>query len=193
MFPYIGLPHHGHGGFPRARGDVPIHWPATPRARGFSPRTRGCSCGVVHREGETVVFPAHAGMFRALLFGSASKSRFPRARGDVPRENKKRSSPAGFPRIRGDVPNLKDQLDLDVWFSPHTRGCSSLFQLSRPSSQCFPRIRGDVPYFKTLIKLPHVFSPHTRGCSLSECADKSIHIVFPAYAGMFLHHHRYHP
>ena len=50
--------------FPRARGDVPqiTDWRAEDEA--FSPRTRGCSAIASEAKKHTMVFPAHAGMFR---------------------------------------------------------------------------------------------------------------------------------
>ena len=70
-----------------------------------------------------------------------------------------------FPRIRGDVPEYIMAYVRDLWFSPHTRGCSyfirddtivhgvfpayaGMFRTSAPvksKSTSFPRIRGDVP------------------------------------------------
>ena len=71
----------------------------------------------------------------------------------------------GFPRIRGDVPELQSQLGGVALFSPHTRGCSAVWEAARAidpvfpayagmflllhmpcgAAARFPRIRGDVP------------------------------------------------
>ena len=70
--------------FPRIRGDVPFAPSILLGMNWFSPHTRGCSAALARSCCPAAVFPAYAGMFRALLFGSASKSGFPRIRGDVP-------------------------------------------------------------------------------------------------------------
>ena len=131
--------------FPRIRGDVPRQSTACPTMGVFSPHTRGCSFARASRHHGASVFPAYAGMFRAVSAPSRALT--------------------GFPRIRGDVP---DQAIGEVGlgeFSPHTRGCSSrvtrarqspsvfpayagMFRLGRGDAACFfgfPRIRGDVP------------------------------------------------
>ena len=50
----------------------------------------------------------------------------------------------------------------------------------------FPRIRGDVPGIVDVFLPAATFSPHTRGCSQPTILHANAHIVFPAYAGMFL-------
>ena len=156
-----------------------------PLPTSFSPHTRGCSCAFWAGKLAENVFPAYAGMF---LKNPGHK---PRA--------------CSFPRIRGDVPDIRPASIVRMMFSPHTRGCSSAYQLQRnqgpvfpayagmflgllgcgspPSS--FPRIRGDVPWLWTTILVPALFSPHTRGCSPSYPSTASKTHVFPAYAGMF--------
>ena len=94
--------------FPRARGDVPVLFQKIGTVTVFSPRTRGCSERAARGRHRPCVFPAHAGMFRFPIDAKYSKTRFPRARGDVPREKQK-----------------KDPHQL---FSPRTRGCSVLLQ-----------------------------------------------------------------
>ena len=64
MFRSLSKTHANIYGFPRARGDVPVQLRRVRYPMMFSPRTRGCSAvmGVDHHS--SVVFPAHAGMFR---------------------------------------------------------------------------------------------------------------------------------
>ena len=173
-------------GFPRIRGDVPAVKAMVNLGEEFSPHTRGCSVvyGVLHSVLD--VFPAYAGMFLC--------------------------SPAiwntlvGFPRIRGDVPSRAGLDKLRSRFSPHTRGCSGHFRMLKPHQNVFPayagmfrrfrpgcgllarflRIRGDVPLIAATAPSVRLFSPHTRGCSYIIGVDVSPHLVFPAYAGMFL-------
>ena len=114
-------------------------------------------------------------------------------------------SPRRFPRIRGDVPRQGSPSSLRRPFSPHTRGCSSpgltvvveeavfptyagMFRCRTPANRAsggFPRIRGDVPR-ASIFHLPVCsFPPHTRGCSGKGRHEGCPEGVFPAYAGMF--------
>ena len=133
--------------FPRIRGDVPLSFSSFWTPVTFSPHTRGCSGVPVGWElaRKPRVFPAYAGMFRALC-------------ADCPLIR-------GFPRIRGDVPGTMATPVSTDRFSPHTRGCSErpptqirypwvfpayagMFLGCRsrfPNHEGFPRIRGDVP------------------------------------------------
>ena len=70
--------------FPRARGDVPPCQKCRVKLVLFSPRTRGCSGAAAGGAVAGTVFPAHAGMFRALEIFLTPAHGFPRARGDVP-------------------------------------------------------------------------------------------------------------
>ena len=153
------------GGFPRIRGDVPCGVTANRASRKFSPHTRGCSSFADSSPPSWSVFPAYAGMFR--------------------RQNRVRPSIRSFPRIRGDVPQQSNKRLTRLWFSPHTRGCSSTQALNLESHTVFPayagmfrrfclrlvgrtsfpRIRGDVPVFPQPKAFANWFSPHTRGCS----------------------------
>ena len=110
-----------------------------------------------------------------------------------------------FPRARGDVPTTDIRRTSLTTFSPHTRGCSyeaakleydqavfpayaGMFRSNTIASHDvtrFPRIRGDVPCFNRSQSSVRVFSPHTRGCSHVADEAGDIANVFPAYAGMF--------
>ena len=172
--------------FPRIRGDVPVVGGDDDWSWEFSPHTRGCSLGMPKPPCGKPVFPAYAGMFRQRVAHNQTAKGFPRIRGDVP---------SGF--YPGAAPTV---------FSPHTRGCSQLFERAEVSPvvfpayagmflfqtilrccrHCFPRIRGDVPYLGMLVQVLVSFSPHTRGCSGDSIQLTAGFIVFPAYAGMFL-------
>ena len=71
-------------GFPRIRGDVPTCRQGYSPGRRFSPHTRGCSVPRVCLIRRHHVFPAYAGMFRAVSAPSSALTGFPRIRGDVP-------------------------------------------------------------------------------------------------------------
>ena len=172
--------------FPRARGDVPPRGQNFGLLKPFSPRTRGCSFFAGAHDAGTLVFPAHAGMFRCMWCVAMRCGCFPRARGDVP--------PASRPTRAANR------------FSPRTRGCSAL-AIRRPNGDivfpahagmflmtpsrdrrtaCFPRARGDVPAVVNAAALSAPFSPRTRGCSALAIRRPNGDIVFPAHAGMFL-------
>ena len=172
-------------GFPRIRGDVPRARMPRFGVGEFSPHTRGCSSCLILLIPKKLVFPAHAGMFRSWRCAQCLRR--------------------GFPRTRGDVPNRGFFRHKWARFSPHTRGCSVLFDqvhflevvflahagmfLSRISvilrPSCFPRICGDVPHQPRSGGKRCRFSPHTRGCSASGCHVSPFDLVFPAYAGIF--------
>ena len=151
--------------FPRARGDVPTIIPLFGMLTRFSPRTRGCSYGVVAGNGHGGVFPAHAGMF--LIEGFFQPY------------------PARFPRARGDVPVMVSDQPLLTSFSPRTRGCSFDAVIEHVFASCFPRARGDVPWETGKGWSETMFSPRTRGCSCFVVAELPSSLVFPAHAGMF--------
>ena len=131
--------------FPRIRGDVPCLCYLHQGRDKFSPHTRGCSVSVPSVPPMPIVFPAYAGMFRvAGPCGEHGRS---------------------FPRIRGDVPDSINAIPVIGGFSPHTRGCSALPQITLRQKRVFP---------------------HTRGCSYVRPAKGGGVVVFPAYAGMFL-------
>ena len=186
MFLSIFIAKKRSSGFPRIRGDVPvINW-VRDRLGEFSPHTRGCSWFGGLTNFVKWVFPAYAGMFR--------------------KTHAHYSPPPGFPRIRGDVPNRANSFNNGNQFSPHTRGCSFLWdspktakrvfpayagmflpvQICKFPQTSFPRIRGDVPITPIWRKPSWGFSPHTRGCSYSATYRDYGARVFPAYAGMFL-------
>ena len=133
-------------GFPRIRGDVPA-W-------------------LGELWSGVVVFPAYAGMFRAVS---------PEYRGHY-----------CFPRIRGDVPlSCLPRFD-GAEFSPHTRGCSCASRYKSPGVPVFPAYAG--MFLKlTFLKWIHSSFPRIRGdVPLYSASGKSSGAVFPAYAGMFL-------
>ena len=73
-------------GFPRVRGDVPNFSTPPPSYQLFSPRARGCSLESSPSGSSTTVFPACAGMFLERKTAVIENWRFPRVRGDVPKE-----------------------------------------------------------------------------------------------------------
>ena len=172
-------------GFPRVRGDVPARDMLLDEIYRFSPRARGCSAWSESCQGHGEVFPACAGMFRAVA--------------DYP------TATARFPRVRGDVPQWRPSVRGYMGFSPRARGCSDLFvgliekikvfpacagmfrgvQLAVGVARCFPRVRGDVPLIGPLLDLVVEFSPRARGCSEDDQMLLTMVDVFPACAGMF--------
>ena len=110
-----------------------------------------------------------------------------------------------FPHTRGDVPKPHHQSFRDLHFSPHTWGCSVVFEISKATKDlfpthvgmfrdpyqisintlAFPHTRGDVPSTACLPKLFACFSPHTWGCSGRVGSKVVFEILFPTHVGMF--------
>ena len=93
----------------------------------------------------TIVFPAHAGMFRCDTGDTSARSSFPRA--------------------RGDVPLLDLYADELIMFSPRTRGCSSPQHIHPQNKSVFPAHAGMFRRHATPASTMCAFSPRTRGCS----------------------------
>ena len=165
MFPTAVRAKRGRASFPRIRGDVPEAVAAAYVPPTFSPHTRGCSESTWFRNRTGSVFPAYAGMFPIAAPGEWRVW--------------------GFPRIRGDVPMCRLPPVHATKFSPHTRGCSQLFERSEVSPVVFPAYAGMFRTAATHMQYRGLFSPHTRGCSGPASNTQQPGSVFPAYAGMF--------
>ena len=151
--------------FPRARGDVPPEKMPEFFGAEFSPRTRGCSAQLLAELPLSMVFPAHAGMFRCVKPCNLLRSGFPRARGDVPRCSNAPSALLGF--------------------SPRTRGCSLYRGCAGWGDGVFPAHAGMFRYHLGMVVRDNPFSPRTRGCSSPNSDVVDFTGVFPAHAGMF--------
>ena len=170
-------------GFPRTRGDGPafngiaiMNVVVSPHTRGWTPAEDDAGVGVKG-------FPAHAGMDPYRPPWRADRYRFPRTRGDGPRDNQCRDKrrtgfPAhagmdlrqvvrtggddGFPRTRGDGPRVLVSRTPHVGVSPHTRGWTHVGQIGRWASDGFPAHAGMDPRLNTMQAELHGF-PRTRG------------------------------
>ena len=131
----------------------------------FSPRARGCSEFRKSLYGDSLVFPACAGMFLDTKTNDAGHR--------------------SFPRVRGDVPKYLAALKIVQQFSPRARGCSEsqphqsastgvfpacagmFLPIKAPmaTTTSFPRVRGDVPCPRATAGFLIRFSPRARGCS----------------------------
>lgn len=89
--------------YPRIRGVVSRMTVDLMRANRVSPHTRGCICGIIWVGGDLYSIPAYAGLYRTTTPFSTRTPEYPRIRGVVSRERKR-----------------KQQLER---VSPHTRGC----------------------------------------------------------------------
>ena len=125
MFPVGFIRVVGQPCFPRVRGDVPDILMDIAEPQVFSPRARGCSEFRKSLYGDSLVFPACAGMFLDTKTNDAGHR--------------------SFPRVRGDVPLLVEGVQSQAVFSPRARGCSAIADLVVAVAPRFPRVRGDVP------------------------------------------------
>ena len=127
MVPYHRQGETARAGFPRPRGDGPIHASMPEPVSEVSPPTRGWSR--LHRDLHPVDagFPAHAGMVPCCQRPSISCRRFPRPRGDGP--------------VR------PEEAVRDFRVSPPTRGWSPRYCLTAPAELGFPAHAGMVPRY----------------------------------------------
>ena len=110
--------------FPRVRGDVPWRDNDSAGHLPFSPRARGCSRVTAATAPPVLVFPACAGMFRAVMTVVLTVLRFPRVRGDVPVSIWILAETSRFsPRARG-CSHQRRGFSLLPGVSPRARGCS---------------------------------------------------------------------
>ena len=91
-----------------------------------------------------------------------------------------------FPRVRGDVPRNEKLLKHQSAFSPRARGCSALVEALNVLAPVFPACAGMFPRSGSVSNPAGPFSPRARGCSALWNVLESLGGVFPACAGMFL-------
>ena len=120
------------------RGAVRIH--GVPRTRGDGPRS------LLAKLETTAVFPAHAGMDRAIRCVPSHCSRVPRTRGDGPDCVLLRAMASGvFPAHAGMDRSCQTVSARQVSCSPHTRGWTGASQGPNRLGDRVPRTRGDGP------------------------------------------------
>ena len=138
--------------------------------------------------GTAMVFPAYAGMFRALMRNATGGTRFPRVCGDVPLCEVPHAPLSPFsPRMRGCSYRCKTGAICWSVF-PAYAGMFLADWGAAGTPLRFPRVCGDVPADTDLVRAVRGFSPRMRGCSADNVFSYRILEVFPAYAGMFLYH-----
>ena len=191
--------------FPRPRGDGPhtlrqhrSRWRVSPPARGWSrpsrspkSRSRGfpARAGMVpllERRGRDRAegFPARAGMVLIRGFSQDLGTRFPRPRGDGPRN-------IGNPGQRVPVsPPARGWSSSPTWAWRPTTGFPARAGMVPTSSSSatrrkwFPRPRGDGPYPWFLAGFRDAVSPPARGWSPNHSRACAARSGFPARAGM---------
>ena len=152
-------------GFPRVRGDVPLADYQRLRLKKFSPRARGCSRIIFDTRFMLRVFPACAGMFLPPHAPDRPVHRFPRVRGDVPKQLRGSLSHLMFsPRARGCSSRAADT-DNNISVFPACAGMFRKHHKNQAKPQGFPRVRGDVPAWMSMNTPMATFSPRARGCS----------------------------
>ena len=171
-------------GFPRARGDGPTASPFFGLFARVPPRTRGWSQFKADTSLLEEGSPAHAGMVPHFQAKRGAAARFPRARGDGPRQHLTPDELSEVPpRTRG--------------WSHHGQGCGQGHRGSPAHagmvpyrgtwlSTCrrFPRARGDGPRFQAVCASRPLVPPRTRGWSPSGWPHRSGSTGSPAHAGM---------
>ena len=169
---------------PRARGDGPGESFLRARLVGCSPRTRGWSPVAVPTLTHVSVLPAHAGMVPRAIHARASARGAPRARGDGPMANRRKTvSATCSPRTRGWSPARSRAATCSPVLPAHAGMVPwSSRQERAPASA--PRARGDGPYGRQRHRSPEWCSPRTRGWSPDPGQIAFAPTVLPAHAGM---------
>ena len=185
MYPSDRRPEYPAGSFPRTRGDVPDGMERVGERHELPPHTRGCTSTTMLFLCRFTASPAHAGMYPCRSRAWVFRGRFPRTRGDVPRDQLPVADARPLP--------------------PHTRGCTRVRRRPaeaagaspahagmypghhgqyRPARR-FPRTRGDVPRTAPRRTSRVALPPHTRGCTGGRALRQGAAQASPAHAGMY--------
>src|SRR5690554_4896534 len=130
---------------PRRRGDVPAEILAEEMTPYCSPQTRGCTGGYWGVAASWGLFPADAGMYRALPDRAREPGTVPRRRGDVPAALLSfTNSGICSPQTRGcTVPVLEAEAEQHLF--PADAGMYRSCAKTSRRAATVPRRRGDVP------------------------------------------------
>ena len=172
------------GSFPRRRGDGPITTTASPTMIPFPPQARGWTPGYPPPKSRKFVSPAGAGMDRPPGRGRRGEVRFPRRRGDGPRETSHANGGTWFPpQARGWTPGGKGCWDHRC-VSPAGAGMDPAHPVMAIITAGFPRRRGDGPGSFDGLDDRQKFPPQARGWTHPLDLDRFHSAVSPAGAGM---------
>ncbi len=169
---------------PRARGDRPASFAGFSPSPVAPPRTRGSTPTHCYHSRSTKGSPAHAGIDPTLLTHSCTLGGLPRARGDRPkRETRKSEYSSAPPRTRGSTRSDLVSAN-DARGSPAHAGIDPQLRRIAIHLRWLPRARGDRPLgVMGNLEAPRA-PPRTRGSTLflpcfSRCLAGS-----PAHAGI---------
>ena len=171
-------------GFPRARGDRPQGAGAAMARVQLPPRSRGSTRAQGSGVHAVDASPALAGIDLFKVQTDLQLSRFPRARGDRPRD----AAPAPGsvwlpPRSRGST--LDDlHVVLLLKASPALAGIDPHRSTRRPTRTRFPRARGDRPADADRRKLQRLLTPRSRGSTPARSRKNLKYPASPALAGI---------
>ena len=169
---------------PRMRGDGPALIDIICAAVRCSPHARGWTDRVLAHVVQHGVFPACAGMDRALRGRRTCRSGVPRMRGDGPRSTRPRfRRSACSPHARGWTGRVHSHLRCS-WVFPACAGMDRSGPGTSWVAACVPRMRGDGPLREARGLNAHECSPHARGWTVPPCPVAAAVAVFPACAGM---------
>ena len=175
-------------GLPRARGGVSKDEAVKVKPVPSSPRTRGCFSVYSQLAYQSLVFPAHAGVFLSMCKGRLVGRRLPRARGGVSAQRIRCSSSAlSSPRTRGCFYRRVTFEGFPGVFPAHA-GVFPPPRSSGTTATGLPRARGGVSSTSEPVNTKEVSSPRTRGCFSTERYRRTEQKVFPAHAGVFPSH-----
>ena len=155
-----------------------------------SPRKRGCFRFTRQAFQPLPVFPAQAGVFPPASSKSRRHPSLPRASGGVsPLEPRRPAKWGSSPRKRGCFSNLS-LAARPISVFPAQAGVFPLAALRYAERACLPRASGGVSKLAVQILMHLASSPRKRGCFCYRRPPERSPSVFPAQAGVFLHHYR---
>ena len=170
--------------FPRPRGDGPAPDVSGAFPIEVSPPTRGWTPTSSSHGPYGAGFPAHAGMDPERAPVERLEGRFPRPRGDGPRNRGRYGGRSGVsPPTRGWTLRCCEGSHLAAGFPAHA-GMDPATGARRPNRRWFPRPRGDGPSSSTHRSACHGVSPPTRGWTVDALPLLRPLLGFPAHAGM---------
>ena len=172
------------GSFPRTRGDGPcVAVVARPPTR-FPPHSRGWTPRAAPGDGNPHVSPALAGMDLTEIPAGPQLRRFPRTRGDGPRNRHHAARRTRFPPHSRGWTLCRRPRAGNRAVSPALAGMDPFRAGPGARFPGFPRTRGDGPCSAPERRIVSWFPPHSRGWTRKSGPSPCSLTVSPALAGM---------
>ncbi len=169
---------------PRTRGGLPPRHTTRAADIACSPHPRGSPGGVKHQRRPDLLFPAPAGVSRALRASGSRAAPVPRTRGGLPSAHQAaRASHHCSPHPRGSpAPSTRPNSPPALFPAPAgvSRGAHRSNQIIAP----VPRTRGGLPNRARAVSSWVSCSPHPQGSPAVRPGQRGFRSLFPAPAGV---------